>query len=712
MRRILLISFFLFLLSFGYAKKVDLEAIKQVGKMYYYEQLHKNNRSVSLTEIAIEQSYTLTTTKGEDFIYILNMKPKGFILVSGDDVFRPVLGYGFDQTYDPAINNQNFKSWTRSYVEEYEACVLAGVDENPEMEHLWEKYNTTDVSGMDVSIKGNRMVSPLLNCEWNQNFPYNMYCPSDDGGSGDHVYAGCVATAMSMIMYHYKYPLQGDSTYTYSPSPYGSQTANFGETTYDWDAMMGKAEGNSQQTKSAIALLMYHCGVAVSMDYGPDGSGSNSWRVPEAVETYFGYDSFTVYVEKSSAISYAIWGDIIREQIDSLQPIYYSGQSSSGGHAFVCDGYDNDNNFHFNFGWSGNQNGFYALSGMNNPVGGFNSGQAMVKNFIPNRDLYPYTTSNEKILNSPTGSIEDGSGPIKSYSPNLNRRWLIKSDSDLQPFASIKLSFIDFDLEEGNDVLTIYNGATTTSEIIAQLSGNDIPDDIEIHDSQVLITFESDASSDDYNGFLLEYFTSQLDFCGGNIEITDASGTFSDGSGELYYNNNAMCQFVIAPENASKINLSFNHFDLADQGDYLEIHQMNPTLLLAKFTGEDVPTDLVCNTGEMFVIFRSNTQGVAQGFEVEYTSETSKSNAVNLRNWNLDIDSTKEILNVSFIMEDAADVVFELVDAGGNRIHKSIMKMNGSLFYTEMELSDFPKGLYSVIIKTDLIIKTEKFIFQ
>ena len=131
-------------------------------------------------------------------------------------------------------------------------------------------------------------MDPLLPVLWNQDFPYNAYCPLDAAGPGGHVYAGCVATAMSMIMTYYRYPEHGTGSYSYNYSPYGNISANFGQTYYDWDAMLNSITSGSGRAVNAIAELQYQCGVSVRMMYGADGSGAYSEDVPYALRTYFG----------------------------------------------------------------------------------------------------------------------------------------------------------------------------------------------------------------------------------------------------------------------------------------------------------------------------------------------------------------------------------------------------------------------------------------
>ncbi|MBI9035105.1 MAG: C10 family peptidase, partial [Bacteroidales bacterium] len=665
MKRYLLVGLLVLSVSLSFAKKVEIETAKRVGKAFYYEQLAKNDRSTSLEGIAVEEIHTLKTSTGEDFIYIMNMEPQGFVLVSGDDIFRPVLGYGFDQSHNADAMNQNFKSWTQSYIDDYEYCVNNGVKSNPEFENEWVKYNTSDVAALSVGSRDDRSIEPLLTCLWNQDAPYNMLCPEDESGPGGHVYAGCVATAMSMIMYHYKYPEHGEGSHTHYYPPYGSMTVNYGETYWDWNAMMDEATGSSYDTKYAIAELQYHCGVAVNMMYGGDGSGAYSFNVPNAIKTYFTYDQSATHQERAAVASWDAWMDILYGQLDAGQPMYYSGQSTDGGHAFVCDAYDDNEMFHYNFGWSGSGNGFYALTGTG-AVGGFNSSQAIVKNFIPDQSsTYPYYCSGAKELSFGSGSITDGSGPIEFYANNSDCSWLIQPKSEFDSISKVKIYFEEMDLESGADMLTIYNGATTDSEIAGQYSGSDIPSTLTINNSHVLITFESDDNDASNTGFRLEYKTVAPTYCSMMTEFTDATGTFTDGSEDKYYADGTVCQFKIAPQGANSIILKFNEFDLADEGDRIEVYQMNPNQLLETFKGGDTPTEVTGNSGEMMLIFRTDDSGIAQGFEVEYTIDIAVGATQAFEDLRIFPNPADSQLEISFNMESANTADIQLMDITG-----------------------------------------------
>jgi hypothetical protein len=77
--------------------------------------------------------------------------------------------------------------------------------------------------------------------------------------------------------------------------------------------------------------------------------------------------------------------NLLKTELDAGQPMYYEGTGNGSGHAFVCDGYDNNNFFHFNWGWDGLADGYYNINALNptalgigSGLGSYNSNQKIV----------------------------------------------------------------------------------------------------------------------------------------------------------------------------------------------------------------------------------------------------------------------------------------------------------------------------------------------
>lgn len=308
-------------------------------------------------------------------IYIFNFENQGFVIVSGNTVLPPILGYSFENPMpDLEYAPENLRDWIDHYGEMIVFATERGISPEAEIQRQWDDA----LQGM-FPRQRTEIVSPLVSTRWDQGCYYNEYCPAAPGsgwwggGPCGHVYAGCVACAMSQVMKYWNYPEVGNGSHSYIHENYGEQSANFGETTYHWEEMPNSVWSHND----AVATLMYHCGVSVNMNYDPSGSGAYSKDVETAVRSYFGYCG-AKYLEKSK-YSQEVWDNMLRAELDLSHPIYYSGNNSRGGHAFVCDGYDDMGGFNFNFGWSGSGDGFYSTYDVNS----YNQGQAAVMNFIP-----------------------------------------------------------------------------------------------------------------------------------------------------------------------------------------------------------------------------------------------------------------------------------------------------------------------------------------
>ena len=190
-----------------------------------------------------------------------------------------------------------------------------------------------------------------------------------------HTLTGCAATALAQVMNFWEWPQIGSGYHSYPTNWYGTQSANFGATYYDWNNMPNKLNSSSSSTQiNAVATLMYHCGVSMDMDYGFNISGiRDASQVVNAVINNFRYSTSTRAIHKSD-YSEANWISTLKCQLDASKPMVYLGYGTGGGHAFVCDGYDSRDYFHFNWGWSGDKDGFYPVTDLAPGPNGYGSG--------------------------------------------------------------------------------------------------------------------------------------------------------------------------------------------------------------------------------------------------------------------------------------------------------------------------------------------------
>ena len=306
--------------------------------------------------------------------YVFNYGSHGFVIVGADNRCTPILGYSLNGSFDFDRLPDNMRQWLKGYADEIQQGIQANAPENPAHLTLWKELLTD--SGEDQPQP--KADEYLLTSTWEQGNGYNNYCPVMDG---QHVVVGCVATAMAQIIRYFGYPSRGFGQKSYRHATYGVQAVDFDTTEYDYSLMPDKIRRSSSAAeKDMVSRLCYHCGVVVNMNYqNPDhtsGSGAHTSNLPEGL-LYFGYTDAQHYTR--AGITDAKWRQLIVNEIRNRRPIEYSGFSDEGGHAFVLDGYNNSNQYHFNWGWGGYADGFYALTTM----AGFTMQHEMVINIYP-----------------------------------------------------------------------------------------------------------------------------------------------------------------------------------------------------------------------------------------------------------------------------------------------------------------------------------------
>ncbi len=342
------------------------------------------------------QLVSTVTNRGEVDYYVFNVKDgEGFVIVAGDDRVRPILAYSTTGSYDPQDVAEGFAFTLQGYSEEIHYVREHNLAATSDIVAEWKRVRETGSLNRGRSARA--VVGPLCQTVWNQNYPYNSQCPEDTTGSGGHVYAGCVATAMSQVMKFYDYPERGTGSYTYYPDGYEAQTADYGNTDYHFELMPLSLDSTSTEEEIFyIAQLQHHAGIAVDMQYSGHGSGAYSYMVPMALQDHFGYSC------DDHVANYSFWGwydsytseqwiQMLKEGgLDEGIPLYYDGQddSGAGGHAFVCDGYDENDYFHFNWGWSGRDDAWCPYGALHTTKYNFNQDNGYVGHVVPDNGEY------------------------------------------------------------------------------------------------------------------------------------------------------------------------------------------------------------------------------------------------------------------------------------------------------------------------------------
>lgn len=310
----------------------------------------------------------ITPTEWQGTLYLYATGQKGYILISADDAVKPILAY----STEAAFPTENIPPQVRSLIQFYSDLVEYARQQHLRRHPSWKKIK----SGAEFPPHSRASVGPLVTATWEQSYPYNTLCPPDSSWDlALPCVTGCVATAMAQIMHYWRWPDigWGENEYLWTDfqlNPVRTLSEQFDTVHYQWDLMPNVLDSLSSEAEIyAVSRLMYDCGVAVNMHYSFTGSGSfvwNEWNpsapsAGQALRTYFRYHPTIQYVSRKYYTD-SEWLDLIQNEIDAGRPVLYSAADPTlGPHAHVVDGYDEERRLHFNIGWGGLYNGFYAI---------------------------------------------------------------------------------------------------------------------------------------------------------------------------------------------------------------------------------------------------------------------------------------------------------------------------------------------------------------
>ncbi|MCD4747006.1 MAG: C10 family peptidase, partial [Bacteroidales bacterium] len=272
----LLLSVLLFSGNMLFSAEVSNEKAKLIAKNLFYERANQFN-NIKYNDIVFVNETVITGETGTPVIYIFNLiDEKGFVIISAEDNAYPVLGYSIDGTYNNDDQPPAFIECIENYKEQIIYIKDNNLEANLKIDEAWEKYSKKPAKSPMNNVE------PLIETMWDQDCFYNELCPVDLSGACERARVGCVAVAMVQVMKYHSYPPQGTGSHGYNSS-YGYLFADFGATTYNWDDMPDYITDHNFE----IAQAGYHCGVAVEMMYGPNGSGAYSGNVGPALMNYF-----------------------------------------------------------------------------------------------------------------------------------------------------------------------------------------------------------------------------------------------------------------------------------------------------------------------------------------------------------------------------------------------------------------------------------------
>jgi hypothetical protein len=382
MKKTLLFITLCLVTGFAVAKPVSQTAATHVANQFWQSVLHGQG-----------QLHPMPWQYSEIYLFVGDQG--GFVMVSADDCARPVIAYSLHGSLSqgtlPVQLSQRMEAYCGLIAEGVNKRVAASAADAAQWEQLMSGIEPKDGDNDD-------RVGPLLETHWHQDGGYALLTPQ-------HTPTGCAATAQAQVMRYWRYPAFGHGYETYNCPPYGAQSADFSHTLYDWGNMPDQVTlGSPYEQQIAVSTLMYHVGVSLHMGYAPGGSAAAGVvgrpgvpSIDNSLKDHFYYSRSMRPIFRTDGYSDQQWADSLVTELRLHHPIIYCGVAPEGGHGFVCDGYEYRGGqvfFHFNFGWSGNGDGYYTVDDICpnvSPTGEVGS-------------VYHFNQSNQALL----GAVPDG----------------------------------------------------------------------------------------------------------------------------------------------------------------------------------------------------------------------------------------------------------------------------------------------------------------
>ncbi len=674
------------------AQRVSESQATQVCRRFLIEK----NQLAASENFKLAEVYT--QDNGDVALYRFQLPETGFVVVSASLTTPPVLSYGFEHDFEliPPV-----RDLFHLYKQEIATAEKEQWQAKPQAAAAWERYLADE-----FTPKGARGTfgGPLLTTTWNQNKYYNTYCPWD-AASGDYydyrVPNGCVALACSQIMNYHRYPEQGVGVTTYIPQGYPRQTVYYGQHKYHYDAMCNEPHFYADE----IAKLCYHMGVAIQMNYTADGSGANTEQAMNKLKSVFKYDERMAMHYRGNYLDTTVvqFIALLKNEIDQHRPVYYSGctQTYASCHAYVLDGYDDEDRFSLNYGWGGASNGYYAIDNFVSGPSHWDYGSQTLVNIFPSEVFpQPYCQGHQRNTAS-FGYVADGSYPTKPYQSNPDCSWMVAA----QGATAYQFKFDRLDLNEG-DYVTIYNGPTEASGVLARFTGSEVPSQtFNTEADSVLITFVGNTNNTDHYGFLISYSsTLQARTCDVNSNLNAVwNAVISDGSqdGDKYLPETT-CKWNINHTFISGYAFNFPKFNLG-YGDFVDVYNIssNTPVLYKRFDIYDQPEGIyTVNFKKMRVHFVSDNWDQGEGFKLEFYALAAVEDYNGLDDLNVYPNPATNYVNIDFSLAEAEKITMKLMDMTGKVLKQDAVEGIAGANQQRMDIHGMAKGLYLLEIST------------
>ncbi|MBN1861790.1 MAG: C10 family peptidase [Candidatus Thermoplasmatota archaeon] len=327
-------------------------------------------------DFSIHHSQQINDEKQKPLFYVFELHPQGYLIVTGSFDLPPVIAYSFTNNYLDDTNRNPLFDLLYADVTFRLKNIQLVPDNILEERHLqWDSYlkgNPIDTSRFEQwPPEGTTPTGGWLLTNWNQNAPYNNFCPLDISHGGSRSVAGCPAVAMAQIFNYHNTTMNVtfDNTDDYYHNYGGNQYwIDNDYTTYGFPTfpMLNTYLSTLQShymnqiplTNDDKAAITFACGVAATQVYASGGSGT--FGVNQAYDAYqrFGCTTIELLDENDPEL----YDRLLNNMKDAI-PAHLAivNEQWTAGHNVVVDGYNTNDFYHINFGWGGSYNGWYLI---------------------------------------------------------------------------------------------------------------------------------------------------------------------------------------------------------------------------------------------------------------------------------------------------------------------------------------------------------------
>ena len=345
------------------AGPVDVSSARQVALQFIEARHHNDSESKTRasSEAPLELAYTQNGEVGNVFYVFNQSQDQGFVIVSADDRSAPILGYADKGSFE--INNLpvGLKDLLMSYDKQISYAVKNNIGQSRAVS------------------KDRKEIEPMIQTRWDQGAPYNNLCPIDPD-TGERSITGCVAVAKAQLLFYHQYPKTGHGTISYEWKG-RTLSADFTHANFEWDKMKLTYDSETSDTDNALANLLWYCAVESYADFGSDLTPGSFDT--DRLTTYFGFKNGIKWLSRDDVSEETFEETIYQDLSIGLPVLYCADDPSLWGHAFLVDGYKKGGYFHMNFGWSGDDDGYYMLSAIDLGWVNFTSNHNILYNIQP-----------------------------------------------------------------------------------------------------------------------------------------------------------------------------------------------------------------------------------------------------------------------------------------------------------------------------------------